>query len=94
MESTSFERGKVLKKNRNERSDILSCLLGGTLCGPRSEMWEKEGRDDVTYNCLAVLCIREANTNGLVNKENIGVAIPRFFEERWVLGRIGNPTGP
>ena len=49
--------------------------------------------EDFAYNCLPMFGVREANTDRLVNKEDIGVAVPGFFEERWAIGCIGNPTG-
>jgi len=39
-----------------------------------------------------MLGVREANANGLVNKKDIGVTVPRFFEESWIIGYIGNST--
>jgi hypothetical protein len=93
MECTPFERGKVLKENCNERSNILGCFLGGALWTKLRNVG-KEAHEDITYNSLAILGVREANTNRLVNKKYIGVAVPRFFEERWVIGCIGNPAGP
>lgn len=93
MESTPFERGKVLKENCNERSNILGCFLGGALW-IRFRNVGKEAQEDITHNGLAMLSIREANANRLVNKKDIGVGGPRFFEERWVIGCIGNPAGP
>jgi len=39
-----------------------------------------------------MLGVREANANGLVHKKDIGVTVPRFFEECWIIGYIGNST--
>jgi hypothetical protein len=39
-----------------------------------------------------MLGVREANANGLVHKKDIGVTVPRFLEECWIIGYIGNST--
>lgn len=49
--------------------------------------------EDIAYNRLAMLGVGEADTNGLVNKEHIGVAVPGFFEKCWIVGCIGDSTG-
>ena len=38
------------------------------------------------YHLFAVVCVREANANGLLEEEDIGMVIPRILE---ALSRVG-----
>ena len=44
----------------------------------------------VTYNRLAILGVREAYIDGLVDEEDVRVRVPRFLEGMRLLGRIGD----
>jgi hypothetical protein len=49
MEGAPFKRGKILKEDCNERSNIPGCFLGGTLnCG--KERRKTKLHEDIAYN--------------------------------------------
>ena len=49
-----------------------------------------EDRNLETYHSLAVLCIGEADVDGLIDEEDVCVRVPRLLEGMRLLGRIGD----
>lgn len=94
MERSAFELGEVFEEYRDERSDILSGLDRSALSkmnhvvniGTRTRYY-------YTHHFLTIVGIGKANTNRLVDEEDIRMVIPGILE-RLCGVRAGDPARP
>lgn len=73
MECPAFELVEMLKENCNEGGNVFSCVLSVVLSKLLS-YYLNEIQE--TYHALAKFCVGEANTNRLINEEDVCIRVP------------------
>ena len=77
MESPTLELLEVFKEDVDESGDVFGCLFGGTL-RRASVKWSSSRYSELgtTYHMLAIVGVGEADTNRLVDEEDICPRVP------------------
>ena len=89
MKSTTFELDKVFEENGHKGSDVLCCVFCRAL-GKQDRYFAARGDNDGgglgTNDSLAIVGVREADTDRLVDEKHVGIRVPRFRVEDGSIG--------